>query len=134
DADGSGIAGYDVYVSDNGGAFTLWQRDTTDTSDTFTGVDGHTYGFYSVAIDQVGNVQPTPSGAQATTTVDAIAPTSNVAALPAFSPATFTLHWSGSDSTGAGIAGYTIYVSDNGAAFTACQTTTTTTSTTYTGQ
>ena len=29
---------------------------------------GHTYGFYSVAVDNVGDVQPTPAAAQATTT------------------------------------------------------------------
>ena len=34
-----------------------------------TGQQGHTYAFYSVATDNVGNVQATPSAAQATTTV-----------------------------------------------------------------
>ena len=70
DAGGSGIAGYDVYVSDNGGAFTLFQAAATATSATFNGLDGHTYSFYSVATDHVGNVQPTPS-TQTTTTVAA---------------------------------------------------------------
>jgi RHS repeat-associated protein len=69
DPGGSGIASFDVYVSDNGGAFTLWQGETTATSATFTGVAGHTYAFYSVATDNVGNVQPTPTAAQATTDV-----------------------------------------------------------------
>jgi hypothetical protein len=32
-------------------------------------VVGHTYGFFSVATDNLGNIQPTPGGAQATTTV-----------------------------------------------------------------
>ncbi len=71
DAGGSGIASYDVYVSDNGGGFTLFQAATTATSATFTGMDGHTYSFYSVATDHVGNVQPTPAAAQTTTTVAA---------------------------------------------------------------
>jgi RHS repeat-associated protein len=66
DDGGSGIASYDVYVSDNGGPFTLWQSDTSATSATYTGQVGHTYGFYSVATDNVGNVQPTPAAAQAT--------------------------------------------------------------------
>ncbi len=60
DPGGSGIASYDVYVSDDGGPFTLWQSDTTATSATFAGQVGHTYGFYSVATDNVGNVQATP--------------------------------------------------------------------------
>jgi hypothetical protein len=67
DAGGSGIATYNVYVSDNGGPFTLWQSATTATSAVYNGQYGHTYGFYSIATDNVGNVQATPSGAQATT-------------------------------------------------------------------
>ena len=57
-----------MYVSDDGGAYTLWQSDTTATSATYTGQVGHTYRFYSVATDPLGLVQPTPSSAQATTT------------------------------------------------------------------
>jgi hypothetical protein len=71
DAGGSGIASYDVYVSDNGGPFTLFQQDTTATSASFTGQVGHTYGFYSVAVDNVGNRETIPAGAEATTTVAA---------------------------------------------------------------
>ena len=55
---------YNVYVSDDGGPFTLWQSDTTATSATFTGQVGHTYAFYSVATDNVGLVQPTPTPAK----------------------------------------------------------------------
>ena len=65
DPGGSGIAFYNIYVSEDGGPFTLWQTDTTQTSATFTGHHGHTYGFYSVATDNVGNVQATPTAAQA---------------------------------------------------------------------
>jgi hypothetical protein len=43
--------------------------DTKQTSTTFTGVNGHTYGFYSVATDNIGNIQPIPTAAQTTTTV-----------------------------------------------------------------
>jgi len=67
--EGSGdspIASYTIYVSDNGGAFTPWLTNTTLTSATFTGNQAHTYGFYSVAIDSAGNVQVTPTAAQAT--------------------------------------------------------------------
>ncbi|HKM56831.1 MAG TPA: hypothetical protein VJY33_25725, partial [Isosphaeraceae bacterium] len=60
---------YNIYVSDDGGPFTLWQSDTTATSATYTGVAGQTYGFYSVATDNVGNRQTTPTAAQATTQV-----------------------------------------------------------------
>ena len=66
DANGSCIASYDVYVSDDGGPFMPFQIGHDATSATFTGVVGHTYGFYSVATDNAGNVQPTPASAQET--------------------------------------------------------------------
>ena len=69
DSGGSGIKSYEVYVSADGGPYTLFQQDTTATSAVFTGTAGHTYGFYSVATDNVGNVQPIPQKAQATTDV-----------------------------------------------------------------
>ncbi len=69
DAGGSGIASYDVFVSDNGGPFTAWLTATTATSATFSGPVKHTYGFYAVATDNVGNRQATPAAAQASTTV-----------------------------------------------------------------
>jgi RHS repeat-associated protein len=75
DSGGSGIDHYDVYVSDNGGAFTPFLLNTTSTSATFTGVIGHTYGFYSVATDGVGFAQPTPTASQ--TTAQAILDTPN---------------------------------------------------------
>src|SRR5205807_1738260 len=65
---GSGLAGYDVYVSDNGAAFRPLLRGTTLTSLPFTGTTGHSYRFYSVATDKLGNRQRTPS-AQASTTI-----------------------------------------------------------------
>ena len=68
DAGGSGVASYTVYVSDDGGTPTIWQNSTAGTSATFTGQAGHSYGFYSVATDNVGNVEPTPADAQAGTT------------------------------------------------------------------
>ena len=66
---GSGIAYYTVYVQDDGSAFVPWLSMTPDTSATFTGVDGHTYGFYSIATDNVGNVEEAPSEPDTVTTV-----------------------------------------------------------------
>jgi hypothetical protein len=62
-------------------------------------------------------------------------PASSVNPLPstASSPS-FTVSWSGSDVGGPGIASFTIYVSDNGGAFTPWLTNTTLTSATYNGQ
>ncbi|MFC1792964.1 clostripain-related cysteine peptidase, partial [Planctomycetota bacterium] len=58
---GSGIAWYDVYVSVDGGEYTLWQFRTTKTSAVFPGQSGHTYAFYSIATDKAGNVEPVPT-------------------------------------------------------------------------
>jgi RHS repeat-associated protein len=69
DGGGSGIASYNVYVSEDGGAFAPFLTDTTQTSATFTGIVGHSYSFYSVATSNVGFVQPTPAAGQATTEV-----------------------------------------------------------------
>ncbi len=62
---GSAISGFNIYVTDNGGPFTPWLQDTTLRSATYVGQDGHTYGFYSVATDNVGNIEATTSSAQA---------------------------------------------------------------------
>jgi hypothetical protein len=63
------ITSYAIYVSDNGGGFTPFLAQTTANSATFTGQFGHTYGFYSVATNNLGIAQPTPPTAQASTTV-----------------------------------------------------------------
>ena len=69
DGAGSGIAGYNVFVSDNGGPFQPLMTDTAATSTQFTGRVGHTYAFYSVATSNVGFSQPASATAQATISV-----------------------------------------------------------------
>src|SRR5262249_46154305 len=96
---GSGLANYSIYASDNGVSFTPLLSNPTLSSTTLRCTNRHTYGFYSVATDIVGNQQPAPSSAQASTTVDTALPTSTVGALPAFSPRSFSLDWSGNDGT-----------------------------------
>ena len=66
---GSGIASYTIYVSDNGDAFTAWQSAVTTTSASYTGTVGHTYGFYSIATDNAGNVEAAKTSADTSTTV-----------------------------------------------------------------
>ncbi|MFL6111423.1 MAG: MBG domain-containing protein, partial [Catenulispora sp.] len=78
---GSGVAGYDVYVSADGGAYALLVGNTTDTSATVTGQAGHTYAFYSVAADNVGHRQATPATAQATITVQGLTATTTTALI-----------------------------------------------------
>jgi hypothetical protein len=69
---GSGISNYSIFVSDNGGPFTAFQTNTTATSATFSGQVGHTYGFYSIATDLVGNVEGAKTAAEANTTVTSL--------------------------------------------------------------
>ena len=72
-----------------------------------------------IATDQVSETDPTQGTdptKEALVTIDAGAPTSSVAALPATEDSTtFTVSWSGQDDAGgSGIASYDVYVSDNG--------------------
>jgi RHS repeat-associated protein len=74
DGAGSGIASYDIYVSEDGGPFTPLLTGTTATSTTFSGAFGHSYAFYSQATDNVGFVQAKSTTAQATTRVVVASP------------------------------------------------------------
>ena len=112
DPGGSGIANYDVQVRDGAGAWTDWQLATTATSASYSGIQGHTYAFRSRGRDSAGNLEAYPTTADASTIVDAQAPSTAVSALPAYSPGTFTVTWGGSDTGGAGIASYDVQVRD----------------------
>jgi uncharacterized repeat protein (TIGR01451 family) len=60
----SGLQDVTVYVSDNSNqasAFHAWLVNTTATQATYLGAAGHTYRFYSVARDNVGNVEALPA-------------------------------------------------------------------------
>ena len=81
----SGIKSIVLFVSDDGGPFTSFATVTpADPSAQFTGQFGYQYGFYSVATDNAGNVQATPTSAQATTQV---ASPLSVTSIAAVSPA-----------------------------------------------
>jgi hypothetical protein len=64
---GSGIRDFTVYVSENGGPFTVWQNGTTATSAMFAGKPSRTYAFYSIAHDQANNQESPKTVAEATT-------------------------------------------------------------------
>jgi len=66
---GAGIGDFSVYVSDDDGPFTLWQDRTAALSANFTGTVGHTYGFFALGTDLVGNVEPLKTVADATTQI-----------------------------------------------------------------
>jgi hypothetical protein len=66
---GSGVRDYSIYVSIDGGAFTVWQSQTTATSASYAGQPGHMYAFYSIARDEGGNIEAAKSAAEASTRV-----------------------------------------------------------------
>lgn len=72
DLNGSGIGGYDIFVSDNNGPFELWLDNTVLTTANYVGQNGHTYQFYSVATDNVGHAEPLTSSPDATTVVNEV--------------------------------------------------------------
>lgn len=59
---GSGIRGYAIYVSDNGGPYEMWIDNTLDTDSTYTGEDGHIYCFYSILRIALGTWRGHPTG------------------------------------------------------------------------
>ncbi|HKX62417.1 MAG TPA: hypothetical protein VJS65_11240, partial [Verrucomicrobiae bacterium] len=66
----SGVAAYDVFVSDDSGPYVAWQTGTEQTSAVFTGQVDHHYRFYSVAVDRVGHREDEPAAADAETTLN----------------------------------------------------------------
>ena len=106
DPNGSGIASYTIYVSIDGGAFTPWMN-TTATSAEFEGSPGHTYAFYSIATDNVGNVQALPTLIETTTVL--VAPTLTIAGpSTATAGSTYTLNLSASGTGASTITSWTV--------------------------
>ncbi|HNN82512.1 MAG TPA: tandem-95 repeat protein, partial [Accumulibacter sp.] len=66
---GSAIADYTIYVSVDGGAFSIWLLNTPSTEAIYTGHRGHTYAFYSTARDNAGNEEEAPADADTVTTI-----------------------------------------------------------------
>jgi RHS repeat-associated protein len=70
----SGVVSYDIYVSADGGNYTLWLGQATNTSALFQGSPGVTYAFYSIARDGVGYQEAPPAGPDAMTKVQSSLP------------------------------------------------------------
>jgi len=69
DGQGCGIAGYDIYVAVNDEPKVPWILNTCETSAVFVGAPGHTYRFYSIAHDLMGNIESAPTVPDAETTM-----------------------------------------------------------------
>jgi hypothetical protein len=59
---GSGVRSTTVYVREDGGAWTIWKQQTTDTQGVYSGRPGHSYQFLALSIDNAGNRELAPSG------------------------------------------------------------------------
>lgn len=73
-AGGSGLAGVDLYVSENNGPFLLWQEGITSTVLLFSGQVGNTYAFFVQAVDFAGNREPLQSNQEASTRLSLMPP------------------------------------------------------------
>jgi RHS repeat-associated protein len=71
---GSALANFTIYISDNGAPFTPWLENTKLREATYIGQPGHTYDFYSIARDNAGNIEATPTTPDAQTRVSGTAP------------------------------------------------------------
>lgn len=65
----SGIRNFDVYVSVNGGPPVLWQMTTTQMQAEFHGEPGRSYSFFTIARDNVGNIEDAPAIADVVVTL-----------------------------------------------------------------
>jgi len=66
---GSGIQDFTIYVSDDGASFVPWRTNIALTDAMFLGLPSHTYAFYGIARDLVGNVENAKTAAEASTRI-----------------------------------------------------------------
>jgi hypothetical protein len=72
ETNGSGLAAFDIYVSEDGGPFVLWLEGATARGAIYAGVLGHAYAFYSIATDNAGNQESAPAVPDASTSVNLV--------------------------------------------------------------
>ncbi len=100
-----------MFVNFEGGAFASYGTFGVSPV-SFTAVSGEgTYGFYTVAVDSLGNLEVDPASAQASCMLDQTAPESSVEALAAFQTSgVFNVTASGTDNL-TGIASFELFYS-----------------------
>ncbi len=69
---GSGVASFDLFVSENNGPFLLWLQQTALRGAIYSGTIGSTYAFYSSATDYAGNREAAHGAADAKTSATLI--------------------------------------------------------------
>ena len=66
---GSGVGFYNIYVSEDGGAFQPLIKNAPGPKIVFDGVTGNKYAFFSQAVDLAGNIEPLKTAAEAKTKI-----------------------------------------------------------------
>jgi hypothetical protein len=74
----SGIKAFNVYVSDDGGDFVLWQKETTLNDEEFEGEEKHEYTFITQAIDRAWNIEPLDYNRSMSGKLDSVAPVTSL--------------------------------------------------------
>ena len=82
DAQGSGIASYDLYVATDRGPYVPWLAGVTANRAAFSGQAGSRYSFFCLARDYAGNAQASPVEPYASTTVTTTAAVTSLRAGP----------------------------------------------------
>ena len=67
--EGAGVKDYSIYVSTDNDDYAEWLSGTLETSRSFSGAEGKTYAFYSIARDKTGNIEESPEFPDAKTTI-----------------------------------------------------------------
>lgn len=74
DLNGVGVKYYSLYVSVNGGAYSLYRSRIYDTSINFKGLRDSTYCFFTTATDSVGNTEPLKLTCDLSVTIPPVGP------------------------------------------------------------
>ncbi len=72
DPGGCGISKFKLYYSKDASAFALWGEYDPGTTVAFNGQKNSTYGFFSLAVDHVGNTEPMKTVADAITAIPGV--------------------------------------------------------------
>lgn len=119
---GVGVATVELFASYEGGAFASFGTFGASPIAFSAGAGEGVYGFYTLAVDSLGNAEIPGGAAQVTCLVDVTAPESNLAALAPFQiSGIFPVSASGTDNL-AGVASYELFYSLDGGPWTSAGT------------
>ena len=110
DSGGSSVGRFSVQVKVGDSSWADWLTETSSTSAAYPGVGGETYAFRVRARDNAFNYEAWPAGADSSTTVETLPPTTTITALPAYSRFNkdLVVSWGGTDAGLSGIKNYDV--------------------------